>query len=75
MNDGLRTTPNFLFFGKDFLWTRDRGQEWTGWTEWTAEWTMDDGQEWTRTADDIFLCLSIRPLNVKSITSIRVPVH
>jgi hypothetical protein len=46
--------------------------------EWTAEWTMDDGQEWTRTAGDIFLCLSIRPLNVKSIASmmsIPVPVH
>jgi hypothetical protein len=42
---------------------------------------MDNGQEWTRTAGDIFLCLSIRPLNVKSIASmmsmmsIRVPVH
>ena len=43
--------------------------------EWTAEWTMDDGQEWTRTAGDIFLCLSIRSLNVKSMLSIRVPVH
>jgi len=43
-----------------------------------GQWTMDNGQEWTRTASDIFLCLSIRPSNVKSIASmmsIRVPVH
>jgi len=50
-----------------------------------GQWTMDNGQgqgqEWTRTAGDIFLCLSIRPLNVKSIASvlsmmsIRVPIH
>jgi len=55
-------------------WTMDNGQ----WTMDNGQWTMDNGQEWTRTAGDIFLCLSIRPLNVKSIASmmsIRVPVH
>jgi hypothetical protein len=61
-------------------WTMDngqgQGQEWTRWTEWTMD--NGQGQEWTGTAGDIFLCLSIRPLNVKSIASmmsIRVPVH
>ena len=62
-------------------WTMDRdknGHDGRNGQEWTAEWTMDDGQEWTRTAGDIFLRLSIRPSNVKSIASmmsIRVPVH
>jgi len=60
-------------------WTMDRnGHDGRNRQEWTAEWTMDDGQEWTRTAGDIFLCLSIRPLDVKSMLSmlsIRVPVH
>jgi len=67
---------------------RDRnGHDGPNGQEWTAKWTMDNGQ-WTMDRDGMdtysrghFLCLSIRPSNVKSIASmmsimsIRVPVH